>query len=200
MKSASLRLFSATTYTPTTCLRLSTRPCLIKIANRHHQLQQRNVPSNSRYASTQSDNKHKVWLSDVQARLGKCMTHGTSSEETQKAGEILKDITQNWRTYVAGGSAFLTDSKWVGLDRQKVVWGDMVSDLPLWLVSSMCFLIVQPLERSVAWTKTSSSFCKFRLSVLTYSIRYQDSMVCSSCFVNLWSPWKLWWQRYNARI
>jgi len=62
------------------------------------------------------------------------MTHGTSSEETQKAGEILKDLTQNWRMYVAGGSAFLTDSRWVGLDRQKVVWGDMVGDLFLHLL------------------------------------------------------------------
>lgn len=66
------------------------------------------------------------WLSETKTRLGQLFFHGTTTEETKEAGGILKDLTKNWREYVAASEGFLTGETWRGLYRHNVVWGDMV--------------------------------------------------------------------------
>lgn len=66
------------------------------------------------------------WLSETKSRIGKLFFHGTTTEEAKEACDILKDLTKNWREYVAASEGFLTGEKWRGLYRRDVVWGDMV--------------------------------------------------------------------------
>jgi hypothetical protein len=66
------------------------------------------------------------WLSDVQSRIGKCISFGISQEQTQEAGSILQEIANDWRELVAGSEGFLTGKGHRGLYRQPVAWGEMV--------------------------------------------------------------------------
>ncbi|KAK5107416.1 hypothetical protein LTR62_001277 [Meristemomyces frigidus] len=67
------------------------------------------------------------WLSDIKQRLGKCMTFGTDTEQTQRAGRILSEIALDWRALIAGSEGFLTGPERRGLYRQAVVWGEQDS-------------------------------------------------------------------------
>ncbi|KAF4632278.1 hypothetical protein G7Y89_g5841 [Cudoniella acicularis] len=68
---------------------------------------------------------NQKWLSDVKARVGKCIMFGLNTEkQIQQAGGILRRL-KHWRELVAGREGFLTDSKRAGLLRHKVVWGEM---------------------------------------------------------------------------
>jgi hypothetical protein len=77
-------------------------------------------------ASRAPSENHGRWLSDTKRRLGKLFLHGTTAEETREASDILKDLTKNWRDYVAASEGFLTGETRRGLYRHNVVWGDMV--------------------------------------------------------------------------
>ncbi|KAF2121953.1 thioesterase-like superfamily-domain-containing protein [Lophiotrema nucula] len=66
------------------------------------------------------------WLSDVKARIGKCINFGLRTEQTQEACLILEEIAKDWRHLLAGSEGFLTDKNRIGLFRQEVVWGEMV--------------------------------------------------------------------------
>jgi hypothetical protein len=66
------------------------------------------------------------WLSDVRARIGKCIMFGIDSAQTQEAGSILQEVARDWRELVAGSEGYLTGKEWRGLYRQEVVWGEMV--------------------------------------------------------------------------
>ena len=65
------------------------------------------------------------WLSQIKARLGKCILFGLTEEQTRQAGTALKALGEEWRDLVAGREGFLVDRKRAGLLRQKVVWGEM---------------------------------------------------------------------------
>ncbi|KAF8542870.1 thioesterase-like superfamily-domain-containing protein [Trichophaea hybrida] len=47
------------------------------------------------------------WLSEQKLRLGRLFFHGATSEETYEAGQLLSDLAQNWRRYVAGAEGYL---------------------------------------------------------------------------------------------
>lgn len=66
------------------------------------------------------------WLSDVKARIGKCIMFGLTPLQTEEAGHILRSISQDWRDLVAGAEGFLTESGRAGLYSQNIAWGDMV--------------------------------------------------------------------------
>ena len=66
------------------------------------------------------------WLSDLQARIGKCIMFGCSPSQSKEAGSILQEIAQDWRGLVAGSEGFLTDPDRAGLYRRGLEWGEMV--------------------------------------------------------------------------
>lgn len=67
------------------------------------------------------------FLSDVKARIGRCINFGIGSEQVAEAGAILREVNDNWRELVVGREGFLTGGHRWGLYRQKVAWGEMVS-------------------------------------------------------------------------
>jgi len=67
------------------------------------------------------------WLSDLKSRIGKCIIFGLRPEQLQRAGNILDVVAREWRDLVAGSEGFLTGPKRAGLERHRVVWGDMDS-------------------------------------------------------------------------
>ncbi|USW59515.1 Putative HotDog domain superfamily protein [Septoria linicola] len=67
------------------------------------------------------------WLSDVKKRLGHCLTWGLQPDQTQEAGQILKEISSDWRELVAGSEGFLTSKQRRSTFRQQVVWGEQDS-------------------------------------------------------------------------
>jgi hypothetical protein len=75
----------------------------------------------------------------VKTRLGKLFFHGTTPEESREICGILKEVSEDWRSFVAGSEGFLTARQWRGLYRHAVVWGDMVR--------SMCPVDVSIAER-----------------------------------------------------
>lgn len=67
------------------------------------------------------------WLSTTKHRIGKLFFHGCNEAETQKAAEVLKKLSTNWRSYVAGSEGYLIGPERRGLWRREVTWGDEVS-------------------------------------------------------------------------
>ena len=110
---------------PSTLLRSSSRS-LVPAVQR--------VPHLARFQSTApSSNEPTIaslsprWLSDLKARIGRCILFGLSPEQTNAAGVALQELTTDWRDLVAGSEGFLTGKGRMGLYRQEVVWGEMVS-------------------------------------------------------------------------
>lgn len=66
------------------------------------------------------------WLSDLRTRIGKCIMFGLNPEQAKKASLVLQEMALDWRGLVAGSEGFLTEQSRRGLDRQAVVWGEMV--------------------------------------------------------------------------
>ncbi|KAF2400093.1 hypothetical protein EJ06DRAFT_530848 [Trichodelitschia bisporula] len=67
------------------------------------------------------------WLSDLKARIGKCITFGLHQEQVTEAGAICAVLGQEWRELVAGAEGYLTDPGRRGLWGHAVVWGDQDS-------------------------------------------------------------------------
>lgn len=67
------------------------------------------------------------WLSDLKSRIGKCIIFGLRPEQLQRAGNILDEVAREWRDLVAGSEGFLTGPKRAGLEKHRVVWGEMDS-------------------------------------------------------------------------
>jgi hypothetical protein len=86
-------------------------------------------PPQCRFSSTQASATEKLsprWLSDVRARIGKCIMFGINDAQTSEAGSILQEVSADWRELLAGSEGFLTGQEYRGLYRQEVVWGEMV--------------------------------------------------------------------------
>lgn len=66
------------------------------------------------------------WLSDLHARLGKCIMFGCSPAQVTQAGGILNALAAEWRRLSAGSEGFLTGGR-RGLEGQQVVWGEQDS-------------------------------------------------------------------------
>jgi hypothetical protein len=66
------------------------------------------------------------WLSDLKSRIGRCIQFGLTQPQVREAGQILHDLSHDWRELVAGSEGFLTSEDRRGLFRQDVVWGEMV--------------------------------------------------------------------------
>lgn len=66
------------------------------------------------------------WLSDLHARLGKCIMFGCSPAQVARAGGILHALATEWRRLSAGSEGFLTGGR-RGLEGQQVVWGEQDS-------------------------------------------------------------------------
>ncbi|GAM82360.1 hypothetical protein ANO11243_003390 [Dothideomycetidae sp. 11243] len=88
---------------------------------RHASIQSRHQSSSSSAAPSPK------WLSELPARIGKCLTFGTTEAQTRDATEVLRAVASDWRELMAGSEGFLTGSDRRGLYRQSVVWGDMDS-------------------------------------------------------------------------
>ncbi|ROV93117.1 hypothetical protein VSDG_07361 [Cytospora chrysosperma] len=66
------------------------------------------------------------WLSDLRARLGKCLVFGCSPAQVTEAGLVLRALADEWRGLLAGSEGFLTGGR-RGLEGQQVVWGEQDS-------------------------------------------------------------------------
>ncbi len=62
------------------------------------------------------------WLSDLKARLGRCIIFGLPKEQIGQAGQAAKVLGQGWRGLIAGREGYLIDSGQEGTVR----WGEMV--------------------------------------------------------------------------
>ncbi|KAI8952719.1 thioesterase-like superfamily-domain-containing protein [Xylaria longipes] len=66
------------------------------------------------------------WVSDVRARIGKCIGFGCDAAQIQRAAGVLGILAREWRVLSAGSEGFLTGRR-QGLENQQVVWGEMDS-------------------------------------------------------------------------
>ena len=79
--------------------------------------------THARALSTPSPARPAHFLSDLKARLGKCILFGLHKEQTKEAGRLAKILAEEWRGLIAGAERFLLDK---GVE-EKVRWGEMVS-------------------------------------------------------------------------
>lgn len=66
------------------------------------------------------------WLSDTKQRVGKCITFGLPSKQLDEASSILQQLASDWTELLVGSEGYLTAPGRVGLEKQAVVWGEMV--------------------------------------------------------------------------
>lgn len=78
-------------------------------------------------SAAQSAAHNTRWLAETKARLGRLFFHGTTPAEATEAAAVLRNLTDNWRSYVAGAEGFLVNPLRRGLFRHAVAWGDMDS-------------------------------------------------------------------------
>lgn len=77
------------------------------------------------------------WLSELQGRVDRLLAKNLQAKEAQEAGNISGYVKENWLELLAGREGYLTGKEWRGLDRQAVVWGDMVSSRDIDGLSSL---------------------------------------------------------------
>jgi hypothetical protein len=75
-----------------------------------------------RFSAPSTTQPHSRWLSDLKARLGKCIIFGLPTEQIEQAARIAKILGEEWRGLVAGREGYLIDSGQEGVVR----WGEMV--------------------------------------------------------------------------
>ncbi|KUJ10964.1 uncharacterized protein LY89DRAFT_596128 [Mollisia scopiformis] len=110
--------------------RLGRRPCFSLRAFHHPEVLSECRPFSPRQYSTNKptpSNNNARWLSEIKARIGKCIMFGMDKEQTGQAAAVCKILGEDWRNLVAGREGFLVDRKRAGLLRQEVVWGEMDS-------------------------------------------------------------------------
>ena len=71
------------------------------------------------------DTPHR-WLADVKKRIGKCLIFGLRPVQVDEAGSILRVLARDWKELLAGSEGFLVGRSRAGLERHRVVWGEMV--------------------------------------------------------------------------
>jgi YbgC/YbaW family acyl-CoA thioester hydrolase len=101
---------SVCTFASTVCRRNATAPAAVKTD-----------PSSENIAVSPR------WLTDLKARIGKCITFGMPPALVDEASTVLRELGTNWRDLVAGSEGFLTDPRRAGLHRVPIQWGDQDS-------------------------------------------------------------------------
>lgn len=66
------------------------------------------------------------WITDLRARVGKCLVFGCNDAQIAQAAAVLRAIATEWRELLAGSEGYLTGGR-RGLDAREVVWGEMDS-------------------------------------------------------------------------
>lgn len=66
------------------------------------------------------------WLPNTKREIGRCLDFGLKPKEITEAGELLQEISRDWRELKAGSEGYLTDVARRGLFQQSVAWGEMV--------------------------------------------------------------------------
>ena len=64
------------------------------------------------------------WLHNIKGRIGKCISFGCQPSQIDEAGQVLSQISRDWRRLLIGTEGFLATPERAGLLRQAVVWGD----------------------------------------------------------------------------
>lgn len=109
--------------------RLQARNSVSILNKQHIRALSLSAPRSSNQSSTPSapapTTNNARWLSDIKARIGKCIMFGMSKDQTNEAATVMKAIGEEWRALVAGREGFLVGRKRAGLLRQAVVWGEM---------------------------------------------------------------------------
>lgn len=68
-------------------------------------------------------NPNSRWLSDVKARLGKCILFGMNEEQVNRAGILLAEVARDWKELVAGSEGYLISPKRAGITSTLLEWG-----------------------------------------------------------------------------
>ena len=84
------------------------------------------VPSKTANPISTSRPIEPRWLSDTKQRVGKCITFGLPSKQLDEASSILQQLASDWTELLVGSEGYLTAPGRVGLEKQAVVWGEMV--------------------------------------------------------------------------
>ncbi|KAI0396825.1 thioesterase-like superfamily-domain-containing protein [Xylariaceae sp. FL0594] len=66
------------------------------------------------------------WVSDVRARIGRCIQFGCDAEQVRRASRVVAALATDWLPLSAGSEGFLVRER-RGLEGQRVVWGEMDS-------------------------------------------------------------------------
>ncbi|KAL2017101.1 hypothetical protein VTK56DRAFT_2573 [Thermocarpiscus australiensis] len=64
------------------------------------------------------------WISELRARIGKCLIFGCDNQQIARAAAVLRALATEWRELLAGSEGFLTGGR-RGLDGREIVWGEM---------------------------------------------------------------------------
>ena len=65
-------------------------------------------------------------MSDLSARVGKCITFGCNEGQIARAARVVRALAEEWKPLTAGSGGFLSGGR-RGLEGQKVVWGEQDS-------------------------------------------------------------------------
>jgi hypothetical protein len=79
------------------------------------------------------------WITDLRARIGKCLVFGCDRQQISQAAGVLRAIATEWRELLAGSEGYLTGGR-RGLDAREVVWGEMDSFVSFFFLSGVWFV------------------------------------------------------------
>lgn len=126
--------------TATQCLRPTPSPHYYRPSPSHTSIRHASSSSSSLPMPPAPSSR---WLSDLLARVGKCIIFGCEPTQISRAAGVLRAVATEWRGLAAGSEGFLTGGR-RGMEGQQVVWGEQDS-----FVSKLsCFFFIRELARS----------------------------------------------------
>ncbi|KAL2268897.1 hypothetical protein VTJ83DRAFT_3743 [Remersonia thermophila] len=63
------------------------------------------------------------WISDLRARVGKCIIFGCNEAQIARAAAVMRALATEWRVLLAGSEGYLTGGR-AGLDGRDIAWGE----------------------------------------------------------------------------
>ncbi|KAL8288993.1 hypothetical protein RB597_000872 [Gaeumannomyces tritici] len=75
-------------------------------------------------AAAASEPPSPRWLSELRARIGRCVMFGCSRDQVSRAAVVVRALAAEWRDLTAGNLGFLT-GEGRGLQDHKILWGVM---------------------------------------------------------------------------
>lgn len=162
------------------------------VARRHFTSSKLQESSDSRSGGSPTptipSGRDPAWLSKLQKRVKQVRDQASGSTNLQQLEALDNRLSDSWLELSAGREGFLTESRWRGLDKHPIQWGDAVSsmgwcsDSSIWLTkrgtwqdSMVCFTTHEITSSDFCWSNNLVGWVCIHIKLLFRSYSYSPT-------------------------